>query len=94
MKKRPLVRLAVEVALLLALYAGAFEVMARARVVERLLAPGSGQGPWVGLAVCFLLLRFFVVLALPGWVLARVFLALTAAPAQGAQAPGPDVTPA
>ncbi len=79
MKKRPFIRLALEAALVLGLYAAGLAAMLHWRVMEVILAPGSHSvKPYVALAIFFLMLRAFIVFALPGYVLARVFLVKTA----------------
>ena len=78
MKKR-LTRVAIDAVVILALYAGLFAVAACWRITEVILSPNMNSAKaGVALAVFFVLMRFFVVLALPGWVLARVYLALRA----------------
>ena len=78
MKKR-LTRLAVDVGIILVIYAALFAVMAHWRIAETILSPNAQSAKaQIAAAVFFVLMRFFVVLALPGWVLARGYLAIRA----------------
>jgi len=69
-----LLRILVEAAVVLGLHAAAHWGMVESRLLERVLSPTGDSGMHVTAAACFLLLRLFVLLLLPGWVLARVWL--------------------
>ena len=49
-------------------------LLARARLLEHLLAPGGGSLVALAVTVAFLLLRVGVIVLLPGWFLARIWL--------------------
>ncbi|MHC4715012.1 MAG: hypothetical protein ACYTAN_17355 [Planctomycetota bacterium] len=81
MRKRPYLRTALEAVLVLVLYFVGMWGMVQWRVMEVILAPGSHSvKPYVALALFFLMLRMLVIFVLPGYVLARVYLAATRAP--------------
>ncbi len=70
-------RILVEAAVLVLLHEVAIRLLAHARLMEHLLSPGS-QSRWAVLAtVMFLLLRMFLLVLAPGWVLARLWLRAT-----------------
>jgi hypothetical protein len=78
MKKR-LGRLAIDAGVILVIYAALFAAMAHWRIAETILSPNSQSAKaQIAAAVFFVMMRFFVVLALPGWVLARGYLAIRA----------------
>ena len=76
MKRPPpsLRRIVIETSVLVALQWTVALGLARARLLEHLLAPGSGS--YVALAVTgvFLVLRIGVIVLLPGWLVARIWL--------------------
>jgi hypothetical protein len=49
-------------------------LLARARLLEHLLAPGPGSTLALAATVVFLLLRIVVILVLPGWSIAQLWL--------------------
>ena len=70
-------RILAEAAVLVLLHGIALRLLAQARLMEHLLSPGS-QSRWAVVAtVMFLLLRMFVLVLAPGWVLARLWLRAT-----------------
>lgn len=80
MRKPPtLVRILVEGAAVVLLHAGAHWGMVESQLLERVLSPTGDSALHVSAAACFLLLRLFVLLLLPGWVLARAWLLATSA---------------
>lgn len=58
-------------------------LLARARLLEHLLSPESGSFGALAVITAFLLLRIGVLVLLPGWVLARLWLWATGAERQG-----------
>lgn len=63
------------------------------RLLEHLLSPGSrSSGPLI-VTGAFLLLRTLVIVLLPGWVLARVWLQATKPITSGALAPTSPIPP-
>ncbi len=72
-------RILVEAAILGLLHEAAIRLLAHARLMEHLLSPGS-QSLWAVVATAmFLLLRMFLLVLAPGWVLARLWLRATRA---------------
>ena len=49
-------------------------LLAHARLLEHLLSPGSGSNAALAVTGAFLLLRVGVLVLLPGWVLAQLWL--------------------
>lgn len=83
MSKRPpptLARIAIEFVVLVVLQLGLSYALQHARVLEHLLSPGSDSRIALGLTTAFLLLRMFVMLFAPGWLLSRCWLWATQAP--------------
>lgn len=86
MSRRRYLRIFGEFGSLAALEVAGLYAMSHWRVMETLLAPGPHSvKPYLALAICFVMLRFFLLLVAPGWLLARLYLARTA-PIQGAGA--------
>ena len=52
-------------------------LLARARLLEHLLAPGPGSTVALAVTAVFLLLRIVVILLLPGWLAAQLWLWLS-----------------
>lgn len=76
-KKASLKRIFIEVSVLVVVHAVLLNVLARARLLEHLLAPGS-QSYWaIAATVAFLLPRIFLYLAGPGWLACRLWLRYT-----------------
>lgn len=55
-------------------------ILSRVRVMEHLLAPGPGSRFALAITAVFLLLRLFLLMFAPGWLLARLWLLLSRAP--------------
>ena len=64
----------IETCVLVGLQIALTHLLARARLLEHLLAPGGGSRVALGVTVSFLLLRVGVIVLLPGWFLARIWL--------------------
>jgi hypothetical protein len=70
-------RILAEAVVLMLLHEVAIRLLARWRLMEHLLSPGS-QSRWaINATVMFLLLRMFLLVLAPGWVLARLWLRAT-----------------
>ena len=84
MKRRPptLRRILIEAAVLIAVHFALLQLLARANLLEHLLAPGADSRVALGVTAAFLLLRVFVLVLTPGWLLARLWLWATP-PANG-----------
>ena len=67
-------RIFIEFAALAALHLVLLHTLARARILEHLLAPGPGSRLALALTATFFLLRLFLILVGPGWLLARLWL--------------------
>jgi hypothetical protein len=94
MNRKKILRLAAEFAALVVLEVAGLYAMAWWRVMEVILAPGPhSQKVFVALAVMFVVTRAFLLVAAPGWFLARLVLLLTA-PRQLAVVPGVEARPA
>ena len=77
MNRKWLLRLATEFLVLLALNLAGLYAMAHWRVMESILSPGPHSVKlFAGLAVMFVIVRLFLILAAPGWFLARLMLAV------------------
>jgi hypothetical protein len=77
--RKKLARVAIDAAVILVIYAALFAATVHWRIAETILSPNTQSAKaGIALAVFFVLTRLFVVLALPGWVLARVYLAIRA----------------
>lgn len=77
-------RILLEFAAVALLHLALLHVLARVRLLEHLLAPGPGSALALAATTMFLLLRMFLLLFGPGWLLARLWLWFTrpeAAPA-------------
>lgn len=77
MKHRPpptLRRIVLEFLALIALHFALLQVLARARLLEHLLAPGPGSRVALAVTAAFLLLRLFLIVFGTGWLLARLWL--------------------
>jgi len=86
-------RVLLEVVLLLVVYHLGLFLLARGPYLEVLLAPGglsAGEeaGQLAIAAVCFLLFRIFILVGLPGYMLARWYLLASAQPPASANGPG------
>ena len=80
MKRRPsptFRRILVEFAALVAVHFVLLQVLARSHVLEHLLAPGPGSRIALAATAMFLLLRLFLLVFAPGWLLARLWLLTT-----------------
>ena len=76
-RRRPpptLRRILIEFAAIAALHLVLLHILARAHVLEHLLAPGPGSRLALALTATFFLLRLFLLLFGPGWLLARLWL--------------------
>jgi hypothetical protein len=90
MKRSPstLRRILVEFAVLVVLHEVALRALASARLMEHLLSPGRSSTWALVATMMFLLLRMFLLVLGPGWLLTRVWLwATRRAPGQ-ARGPG------
>jgi hypothetical protein len=67
-------RILVEFGVLAVLHFTLLCLLSRMRVMEHLLAPGPGSRVALALTAAFLLLRFFLLVLAPGWLLARLWL--------------------
>ena len=85
-------RILVEFAVLAALHFVLLHLLARAHVLEHLLAPGPGSRLALAVTAVFLLLRLFLLVVAPGWLLARIWLWLTlpSPPVAAPDEPGRD----
>ena len=82
-RRRPpptLRRIVIEFAALAALHLILLHILARAHILEHLLAPGPGSRLALALTAAFFLLRLFLLLFGPGWLLARLWLWMTLSP--------------
>lgn len=70
----------VETAILIVVQLLAAHLLANANLLEHLLSPGAGSRMALVVVVMFLLLRGFVYVCMPGWLLARLFFHLTRPP--------------
>lgn len=70
-------RIVIEFVALCALHFVLLQILARAHVLEHLLAPGPGSRLALAITAAFLLLRLFLLVFAPGWLLARVWLWMT-----------------
>ncbi len=80
MKRRPpptLRRIALEFLALAALHYALLHLLARARLLEHLLAPGPGSRIALAITAGFLLLRLFLIVFGVGWLAARLWLLLS-----------------
>jgi hypothetical protein len=84
MKRRPptLRRILIETAVLVAAHFILLQILARVNLLEHLLAPGADSRFAFGVTASFLLLRLFLFVFAPGWLLARLWLWATR-PADG-----------
>ena len=67
-------RILLEAVALLVLHFVLVKILARAHLLEHLLAPGPGSLFALAVTGVFLVLRLFVYLFAPGWFLARLWL--------------------
>ncbi len=76
MSRRPptLRRILLEAAALVAVYYALLQILARMNLLEHLLAPGAGSRFALAVTAAFLLLRVFLFVFAPGWLLARFWL--------------------
>lgn len=76
MKRRPpsLRRILIEAVVLVVVHAVLLHVLARVHLLEHLLAPGAGSLVALPVTAVFLLLRLFLLVFAPGWVIARLWL--------------------
>ena len=76
MKRRPptLRRILIEAAALVAAHFVLLQILARVNLLEHLLAPGADSRFALGVTAAFLLLRVFLFVLAPGWLLARLWL--------------------
>ncbi len=76
MKRRRLIRAVAESVAVGVLNFAGLHAMYRWRVMESILAPGpQGSRALLALAILFVLVRFVLFFVVPGWLLARVYLA-------------------
>ena len=80
MKRRPptLRRILIESSALVAVHYALLQILARVNLLEHLLAPGANSRFALFVTAAFLLLRVFVLVLTPGWLLARLWLWATA----------------
>ncbi len=94
MRRRPYLRTALEAVSVAVLYFAGLWAMVQWRVMEVILAPGSHSvKPYVALALFFLMLRMLVIFVLPGYILARIYLAAAKAPGGAGNTQGPSSSP-
>ncbi|HLP07169.1 MAG TPA: hypothetical protein VK178_03325 [Opitutaceae bacterium] len=76
MKRRSpsLRRILIEAAALVAVHFVLLRILARANLLEHLLAPGADSRFALGVTAVFLLLRVFFFVFVPGWLLVRLWL--------------------
>jgi len=87
-------RILIELVIILLGYEIGLTILARVPLVELLIAPSGGSDLAVAIAAIALLLRFFVLICLPGYVLARWYLLATAEPPSETLHPiSPDTPP-
>lgn len=67
-------RILIETAVLLALHFALVFALARVRLLEHLLSPGPESGAALVVTAMFLVLRIFVIVLLPGWLIMRIWL--------------------
>jgi hypothetical protein len=79
MKRRPptIRRILIEAAALGAVHLVLLQILARVDLLEHLLAPGADSRLALGVTAAFLLLRVFLFVFAPGWLLARLWLRAT-----------------
>jgi hypothetical protein len=70
-------RILIDFAALVLIHAVALRLLAYARLMEHLLSPGAGSRWALTATVMFLLLRMFLLVLAPGWLLARLWLRVT-----------------
>lgn len=80
MKRPPptLRRVLIEAAVLVAVHFVLLQILARVNLLEHLLAPGADSRFALVITAVFLLLRFFLLVCAPGWLLVRLWLWATA----------------
>ena len=87
-------RILIEVIVILLCYEISLWVLARVPLVELLIAPSGSSDLAIAFAAIVLLFRFFVLICLPGFVLARWYLLATTDPPAGTPQPtSPDTLP-
>jgi len=76
MKRRSptLRRILIEAAALVAVHLVLLQILARVNLLEHLLAPGADSRLALGVTAVFLLLRVFLFVFAPGWLLVRLWL--------------------
>ena len=74
-------RILVEAVSLVAVHFALLLLLARVNLLEHLLAPGAGSRFALAVTAVFLLLRLFLLVLAPGWLLARIWLWATRPPA-------------
>lgn len=67
-------RILAEAAALVVLHFALVQILARTRLLEHVLSPGPGAGAALAATTFFLLLRVFLFVLGPGWVLTRLWL--------------------
>lgn len=67
-------RILIEAAVLVAVHFVLLQILARVNLLEHLLAPGADSRVALGVTAVFLLLRVFLFVFAPGWLLARLWL--------------------
>ena len=79
MTRRPptLRRILIEATALVATHFVLLRILARVNLLEHLLAPGADSRFALGVTAAFLLLRVFLLVFAPGWLLARLWLRAT-----------------
>ena len=86
MKRSPsLRRILGEAVALVVVHFALLQILARVNLLEHLLAPGAGSRFALGVTAVFLLLRFFLFVFAPGWLVARLWLWATQPPTASAR---------
>lgn len=85
MKRRAptLRRILLEAAVLVVVHFVFLQGLARVNLLEHLLAPGADSRLALGVTATFLLLRVFLLVFAPGWLLARLWFWVTRPSADG-----------
>lgn len=76
-------RILIEAATLVAVHFVLLQILARVNLLEHLLAPGADSRRALGVTAAFLLLRVFLFVFAPGWLMARLWLWATQPAADG-----------
>lgn len=76
-------RILIEAAVLVAVHFVLLQILARVNLLEHLLAPSADSHVALGVTAVFLLLRVFLFVFAPGWLLVRLWLRVTRQAADG-----------